>query len=454
MKKIEQKVLKFIDEKGLIENGDRILVALSGGPDSVFLLRFLVKYQKKFKIDLSAVHLNHMIRGKDAREDEQFCRNLSFSLGIKYYRVKKNVRLYAKKKNISLEEAGRNLRYKEFEKVLHKIGFNKIATAHNCSDNAETVLLNLIKGTGLKGISGIPVERKNIIRPILSLTKDEILEYLNFNKFDFRIDRTNFSSDFERSYLRNKIIPLIKDKLNPDLENAVLNSSEIFRKVSSFLDNEVLTKLNDSFEFRDDELSIPVLKLKGINDEIKSYFLKSIIEKNFSVQTVFNDYKKIIYLINKEAGREIDLSQNLKAFRERDIIVIRRKQERKSFVPIPLRIGDSVNIGTRTLTIKNVDKAPAKFSGSRQTEYISADEIKGSFVLRKWKQGERFFPIGFKGSKKISDFLNEMKVSSFNKKEQLVLTNRDRIIWVPGFRIDDRFKINNKTKKVIELCLK
>ena len=171
MKTIEQKVLKFIDEKDLIQRNDRVLVALSGGPDSTFLLHFLLKFRKKYNIELGAVHVNHMIRGKSAIEDEEFCRKLSVNLNIKYFAGQKNVRLYAKKNKYSLEEAGRIIRYETLNKVLKQKGFNKIATAHNCSDNAETVLLNLIKGTGIKGISGIPPKRGYIIRPILGLKK-------------------------------------------------------------------------------------------------------------------------------------------------------------------------------------------------------------------------------------------------------------------------------------------
>jgi tRNA(Ile)-lysidine synthase len=453
MKSIEQKIIKFIAEKNLIENGDKILIALSGGPDSVFLLHFLVRYKKKYNIELSAIHINHMIRGKDALADKEFCRKLSLNLGLKFYSFNRNVKNFAKKNNISIEESGRILRYKDFNNTLKKIGYDKIATAHNCSDNAETVLLNLIKGTGIRGISGIPVKRENIIRPILNLTKEEIIDYLNFYKLEYRIDHTNFSSDYERSYLRNNVIPLIKKKLNPNLENTIFNSSEIFKDIALFLDDKIFKKINKLFEFRNKELLIPVSKFKEINDGLRGYLLKTILEEKFHIQTSYNDFKKIESLLDKNVGKKVDLSQNLKAFRERDYIIVFFKKVIENFEPVLLKDGDSLKIKGKTLTIKSGKYVSNIYSESKKREYVSANKVIGDFVLRKWKNGEKFFPLGLKGSKKISDFLNEQKISSSKKNEQLVLTNQEQIVWVLGLRLDDRFKVTNNTEKVIELCL-
>ena len=453
MKRIEQKVIKFIAEKKLIENGDKILVALSGGPDSVFLLRFLIKYKKKYNLEISAIHINHMIRGKAASDDKEFCRKLSLNLGIKFYSFNRNVKYYARKNNISVEESGRILRYRDFNNTLKKIRYNKIATAHNCSDNTETVLLNLIKGTGIRGISGIPAERENIIRPILNLTKEEIIDYLNFYNMEYRIDYTNLGSDYERSYLRNNVIPLIKNKLNPNLDNNIYNSSEIFKNISAFLENKILKDNSKLFEFHNGELLLPIIKFKKIPDELKGYLLKTVLEETLNIQTSYMDFKKITALLDKDTGKKVDLSQNSLAFRERNYIIISTKKEIESFNPVLLKEGDSLKIKEKILTIKSGIIVPESYSGSKQREYISAGKISGNFVLRKWKNGEKFFPLGLKGSKKVSDFLNEQKISSSKKNEQLVLTNRERIVWVLGLRLDDRFKVTKNTEKVIELCL-
>ena len=182
MKSVEEKVLLFIASEKLISNNDKILVGLSGGADSVFLLSFLKKFQKKFNLSLIAVHLNHNLRGKEADEDEAFCGKFCADLNIPIIVKKKNVKVFAKKNKLSLEEAGREIRYKLFADVAKKENCTKIATAHHQSDNTETVLLNLIKGSGLNGAAGIPAKRQNIIRPLLGVSKDEIVSYLKNKK--------------------------------------------------------------------------------------------------------------------------------------------------------------------------------------------------------------------------------------------------------------------------------
>ena len=382
-----------------------------------------------------------MIRGKDALADKEFCRKLSLNLGLRFYSFNRNVKYYAKKNNISVEESGRILRYKDFNNTLKKLGFDKIATAHNCSDNTETVLLNLIKGTGIRGISGIPVKRENIIRPILNLTKEEIIDYLNYYKLEYRIDQTNFGSDYERSYLRNNVIPLIKDKLNPNLENTIFNSTEIFKDIALFLDDKIFKNTNKLFEFRNNELLIPITKFKEIHNGLRGYLLKTILEEKFNIQTSYNDFKKIESLLAKDAGKKVDLSQNLKAFRERDFVIVFPQKIIDNFEPVLLKDGDSLKIKGKTLTIKSGKHVPKIYSESKKREYISANKVTGDFILRKWENGEKFFPLGLKGSKKISDFLSEQKISSYKKNEQLVLTNQEQIVWVLGLRLDDRFKV-------------
>lgn len=454
MKKIDEKIIRFIGEHELINRGDKILIALSGGPDSIFLLNFLLKYRRKYRIEIGAMHVNHMIRGVEADKDEKFCRKLCLASGVDYHTVKRNVPAFAKLNKISIEEAAREIRYKELAKVQKKFQCDKIATAHNCGDNAETIFLNLIKGTGLKGLSGIPIRRKNIIRPILSISKDEILEYLKKNDVEYLIDKTNLSNIYKRNFVRNEIFPLIKRHLNPKVEQTLFKSSLVLKKQAMVL-NYAIEIISDSVVIKKkNNLEINLKKLIAIDKNIWSDVIKFLIDRNFSIQVSFNDCDKIISLFLNQIGRSVSISNGLAALRERGqvLIYIKRKQNEPERVEID--VGSHGEIDYKKIIINYVEKNLAAYSNNKNIEYINAAKVSGKFILRFWKDGDRFYPLGLNGSKKVSDFLNDQKVSSFEKRKQLVLINNKKIVWVVGHRIDNRFKITDKTRKVIQLCLK
>jgi tRNA(Ile)-lysidine synthase len=453
MKKIEQKVINVIKENKLIEANDRVLVALSGGPDSVFLLHFLNKFNRKFKITTGALHINHMLRGKHSSADEDFCRTFCRTYKIVFYSVKRNVRSFARKNKISIEEAGRELRYKELEKFRKKFGYNKIATAHTCSDNTETVFINLIKGTGLKGISGIPVKRNNIIRPLISLTKDEVLLYLKYKKLHYRTDITNAASEFERNYLRNEILPLIKNKLNISLDETIFNSSVIFKNYLSWIESLLEEKINKGAEFKNGILILDTKILNEIYPQLVGDYFRIVLQRNFSRQITFNDFKSLKSLLLKQAGTKVLLSGDLKGFRDRESILIYKSKIDFNLKPVELKENCLYKINEKSISFRRINKNEVNFNKDSSVEYVSADRIK-KFLLRTWKPGDKFYPLGLKGSKNISDYLAEKKLSSFVKNKQTVLISDGKIVWVVGFRIDDRFKVTPETREVFELCLK
>ena len=453
MDRTEQKFLRFVDERELINAGEKILVGFSGGPDSVFLLHLLNKFRIRLKIHLSAVHINHSLRGKDAVEDEQFCRNYCSDTNVEFTSVKKNVRSFALKQGISLEEAGRILRYKEYNRILKQNKLDKIATAHNSNDNTETVLLNLIKGTGLDGISGIPVIRENIIRPVLCFSKEEILAYLNKNNLLYRTDKSNEESGFERNFLRNRVIPLLKEKINPSIDSAVLISSENFRNIRDY----VLTKETESFrKTKKDPKGNLLIRLEDIEkaeSSLRGLLLKTMVERELKIQMFSADIKKILSLADAQTGRKIELSGGIVVFKERDHLKVINGSIRQDNYMTTIRIGEERDTPDGKIAIKKCDRDSIIYSNNKNKEYISADTVSPEFTIRRWKEGDSFHPLGMKGSKKVSDFLNEQKVESFGKKNHLILLNRNKIVWIIGLRIDDRFKITSSTHKILELCL-
>lgn len=452
-KTIEQKALKFIDENHLIENGDKILVALSGGADSVFLFSFLLKYKKRFRIELAAFHLNHKLRGKSADADEKFCKDLCVKNNVLFVSVSKDVKAYAKKSKLSIEEAARNIRYQELQKAAKKLGYNKIATAHNSSDNVETILLNLFKGAGLKGLSGIPVKRENIIRPIICISADEIRKYLHQSKIPFRLDESNLESDYERNFLRNEIIPKLKRKINPQLEQKISSTSKIISEISMFVYSEVESLRKTSVKKIKEDLRLNLRAVSKLDKSFLGIFLKSVVEENFKIELSSENINDLLNLVKSQTGKSIHLKEKVSAFRERDMLVIGKKLIAKKNALVAVSIGQEVEFDSKIISIEEVSKKMTKFTSNKLVEFISGDGMKEKFEIRKWKAGDKFQPIGMEGTKKVSDFLSDVKTASSKKKAQLVLTNSGRIVWVVGLRLDERFKVNSKTKMILKLTL-
>jgi len=453
MKTTEQKVLKFIDRHNLISAGEKVLIALSGGPDSIFALYFFHKYSQRFKIKIAAVHVHHQLRASEADLDEILCKEFCEKLDVEFYTVKINVKSFAKANKLSIEEAARFLRYGEFRRVAEKTGCSKILTAHNMNDNTETVLLNLFKGAGLAGVSGIPIERQNIIRPLLSLTKKEILNYLKENKIQYRIDSSNFSDDFQRNYIRNKIIPAIKEGINPSLDETLERSSEIFRTSSRLVFSYIEKIFNDFVCFEKGRIEVDLEIIDNFGEDVLGEIFMKSLRKYFAYEFSFDDYLKLIALVRNQTGKKIELSGGLEAFRARKKILIGEKVEEKEFEPVKFLIGESAEFEGKTLSTVLIHRKNEQYSAAKKYELISADDLDGMFVLRKWKPGDKFIPLGMKSFKKVSDFLNEQKVPSVLKKDQFVLENNNTIVWVVGLRIDNRYKLTENTKKVCKLWI-
>jgi tRNA(Ile)-lysidine synthase len=453
-KTIEQKALKFINANHLLDKGDKVLVALSGGADSVFLLSFLLKFKNKFKIKISAFHLNHKLRGKSAAEDEKFCSEFCTKQRVEFISVAKDVKSYAKKTKLSVEEAGRQIRYAELDKAAKKNGCNKIVTAHNASDNVETVFLNFIKGAGIRGLSGIPVRRNNIIRPILCLSAGEIRKYLKENKIPFRFDESNLDSSYERNFLRNEIIPKLKQKLNPRLEEKISNTSKIISEINSFISRQVEKFSRNVVKLDGKEIR---LNSKAISKREKSFqgiFLKSVIENNLDIELSSENIYSLVDLVSSQTGRVVHLKENVVASKDRNELIVSRKSSAQIQRAVhEIKVGQKLRLDGRIISINKISGKMFKFNRDKSVEFISGDGLTDVFEIRKWKAGDKFQPIGMKGTKKISDFLSDEKISSSVKKEHLVLTNEGKIVWVIGLRIDERFKVTSKTKNILKLAV-
>jgi len=450
MKSIEEKVLLFIAEKKLISRNDKIVVGFSGGADSVFLLSFLKKFQKKFNLSLIAVHLNHNLRGEAADADESFCRKFCADLKIPILIRRKNVKAFAKKNKLSLEEAGREIRYKMFSEIAAKENCTKIATAHHQSDNTETVLLNLIKGCGLNGAAGIPVKRGNIIRPLLAITKDEIQSYLYSKKIPFQIDSSNNANEFQRNFLRNEIITRLKEEINPKLDEKIFNFSSSIKMVLDYANAELAQNLSLINFDKKNECKIPL----SLFDEKHIFMQKALIAYSLAkipdVEINFRSIDGVLNLLNKKVGATFELSGSVIALHDRYYISIKKKQK-EIFKEILIDKDQTKSLFGAKITVKEIFKEKVTFSSDPKVEYLSADNLKFPLHIRKWKSADTFYPFGLSKSKKISEFLTDLKLSVEDKTNQLLLLNDSEIVWVIKRRLDNRYAVFNKTKKFIKV---
>ena len=452
---IEQNIIRFINDHNLVQKGDKLLIAFSGGADSLFSLQFFHKFKSKYGIELSALHINHSLRSKESDEDELFCKSFCEELGVEFYSEKVDVKTHAKKNHESIEEAARNLRYDKLQKYAEKISATKIVTAHNLDDNTETILLNLFRGTGLSGVSGIPIQRGNIIRPLLSTRKEDILKYLNLTNIQFRTDSTNSENDFSRNFLRNEIIPKIKEKINPAIDLNLLKFSEIAKESNRIISNLAADISEKYISKTESGIAISNLIVEENTDDVFAVVVRKSLEENFNITPTYSDVSLIKSLFSLQVGRKVDLSKKTTAIRERDFVFLytHEKIEENNNL-FSLNLNEEVEVEGLFFLAEEVGAIPKIFSIEKNIEYINGDKLNFPLRVRKWKDGDRFQPIGLKGTKKISDFLTEIKVNSIDKKNQLLVLNNNKIIWVVGKRIDESVKINNKTKRIIKIWVK
>ena len=452
MKQIEERVIKFVDENNLISPGDRLLIGLSGGPDSVFALYFFNKFKKLFKVAIYALHINHLLRGVNSDKDEEFSKNICRKLNLEFASKQVDINKIKLNSNKSVEEIAREERYKHLVNHAVKFEADKIITAHNQDDNTETVLLNLIKGAGIQGLSGIPIKRENIIRPLLCLSKNEILDYLKANKIRYRIDKSNLENDYQRNFLRNKIIPKLIDEINPSLHQSVFRSSSNFSSLNKGLKVIVNDHADNAWFKRNDKYSLKLKQLEDLNafmiDEIIIYGLK----KYYSPKITSKDVAKIKKLMESQVGKSVKLRDSFTAVREREKIIVQREQS-SEFEGAHLKIGKPVKTEQGTISVDAV-RNPKVRMNQKGIEYVSIDNEKPVFKLVRWKSGDKFKPLGMNQFKKVSDFLTDLKIPASEKKSKLVLKYRNQIVWIVGLRIDDRFKLTTESKKVYRLCHK
>jgi len=434
-----QQFKKHIQTGNLFHEKDKLLLAVSGGVDSVVLCELC----RQAGYDFAIAHCNFQLRDADSERDEKFVSELANKYKVDFHVVRFDTKDFAKERKISTQEAARELRYGWFEEIRKKNGYQYILIAHHADDNIETVLMNFFRGTGIKGIRGIETKHGFIVRPLLFAHRSELEEFLQANKLDFVADYTNQQDDYTRNYFRNQVIPFI-EKTFPEVNENILSNISRFREVELLYQQAVDQHKKKLMENKGNEIHIPVLKLKKA-EPLHSIVYEIIKEYGFSSSQT----DEVITLLDSESGKYVPSSSH-RIIKNRKWLIIAPNDAEKTDIIIIDGPGNW-QFATGNLQIETTPTVNHQRSTDNSLACLDADEIKFPLLLRKWKQGDYFYPLGMKKKKKLSRFFIDQKLSKTDKEKVWVIEMDKKIIWVVGYRIDDRFKITDKTKTVLRI---
>ncbi|MCS6104787.1 tRNA lysidine(34) synthetase TilS [Clostridium botulinum] len=462
---MKKKVLSYIVDNNLIKSGDKILVALSGGPDSLCLLNILKELREELDIEIGAAHLNHLLRGEDAFKDEEFVISTCKEMNIPYYVKRVDINKYSKEHKLSSELAGRNVRYGFFDEILKKDGFNKIATAHNANDQAETIIFRLMRGTGLEGLGGIKVCREDkIIRPILCLTRKEVEKYIKEKNLNPRIDKTNFEKIYNRNKIRLDIIPYIQNNFNEDIVKTLNRMSLLIQKDNAFIErlcikayNEYCKKNTDSKFyilkkelFKKDQAIVTRIIRTALIEYSKSHY-------DFEMKHIYD----ILELSKKETGKGINLPKNIYVENIYGDIKISSKMkedikvDKTEFLLNKKSIGEDRiqfnNYEFEISVLKNKSTNLIDLKENKLVKYFDLDKINENILFRTRKNGDKITPLGMKGQKKLKDIFINMKVPKEERDLIPVICFDNDIAWILGLQISDNFKVTNNSKNILKI---
>ncbi len=446
---------EYSRRRRLIEERNKIIVAVSGGADSIVLLDLLAREEEAFGLSLIIAHFNHQLRGSESDGDEQLVAQRARHYGFEWYVERANTGEYAKHNKLGIQEAARKLRYEFLDKLLLSSGFDKIATAHHADDNAETILLNLFRGAGVQGLSGIPVYRqdKSIIRPLLFAERKEIELYAQEEQLPFRTDSSNEKDHYTRNFIRHHILPPIKEQVNPNVVQTLHRSAELFRELEAFLTYTARQNFDLLIAKKtDEELHISIPRLRGNPTLIQQYIIM-LAGQTFANRTLeYEQVNAILELTEGLTGSWVALSKEYVVFRDRENLVMRKTEPLTEF-RITVQPNHRYEFDKFRFSTEVLDDKTLKTNGAGTAEYVDADRIaSGELILRTWSDGDAFVPLGMKSKKKISDFFVDAKIPIYEKHQIPILETRDgEVVWVCGQRIDDRFKITTETKRVLKL---
>lgn len=417
-----KKVKEFIEKEDLFSKQDKILVALSGGADSVALTRILIT----LGYHCEAAHCNFELRGEESDRDEDFVRNFCRSLNIKCHSIHFETRRYAAQQSISIEMAARELRYNWFTKICEESDCQVVAVAHHKDDSVETMLLNLIRGTGINGLLGIRPKNGNVVRPLLCASRQEVVEYLHRMNQTYVTDSTNLEDEYTRNKIRLNLLPLMEE-INPSVKDGLVKTASYLNDISKVYQQAIKESIDRIFITPEKEISIEKLMNEPAPQALLFEVLSPLGFNSTQVEEVYGS-------LNGQPGKRF-ISSQWQVVKDRELLLIEKV---KTANDKPQIIFEEVLL-TKDFVIPK----------DKNTACFDANKFKGVISIRKWEKGDYFIPFGMKGKKLVSDFMTDSKFSLLKKEQQWVLSCNDQIAWLIGERTDNRFRIDDSTQKVI-----
>jgi len=446
---------EYSRRRRLLQERDKVIAAVSGGADSIVMLDLLAKEQESLGLTIVVAHFNYQLRDAESDEDETFVAQRARHYGFECYIERTRAAEYARHHKMGIQEAARVLRYEFFDKLLLSSGFDKIATGHNADDNAETILLNLFRGAGVQGLSGIPVYRedKKIIRPLLFASRCEIEQYATHEQLAFRTDSSNQKDVYTRNFIRHQIVPLVKDKVNPNIVPTLHRSAELFRELEAFLTYTARQSFELTVASRsEEELQLSIPRLRSNPTLLQQYIVMLAAETFARRQLEYEQVNAILELTEGLTGSSVPMSKEYVVFRDREHLVMRKSEPTPDF-RITIQLNQKYEFEMFRFASELVDDRTVNGVPDGASEYVDADRLgDGELILRTWDEGDSFIPLGMKAKKKISDFFVDAKIPIYEKRLVPILETRDgEVVWVCGQRLDDRFKITSDTKRIMRL---
>lgn len=433
-----EQFLIHIQKHALCQRGDKIMLAVSGGVDSVVMLHLF----KEAGFSVAVVHCNFQLRGKESDGDEDFARQLCAAMSTPFFVKRFETQAFAWENNLSIQMAARELRYSWFDHLLEENHYKFLATGHHFDDSVETILLNWIRGSSVEGLAGIPVKNGKIIRPLLFATRAQVEVYAKEKRIQWREDQSNLTDDYQRNFIRHQIVPKLKE-LNPSLQSTLHTGIEKLESDLELLHKQVEEWRREFVSSTGEKLTIAK---KGFDSFPQGVHLlwRSIKEYGFN----FEQAREIIHGLHGQSGKRfLSPTHQLVIDREHlilsphenfwnDIII---EQDQKSAILGSWKMG--------------IEKSNSEISKDSLVAKLDADKLKFPLRWRKWKSGDFFYPLGMDHKRKLSDFLIDNKVALTDKDSVTVLESEGEIVWVVGYRIDNRFKITPQTRSALSFSI-